>query len=131
MAVVRELVVDHVLFVVKDLRASRAFYTAALEPLGFKVTYEQEDGIGLGTEDADDFAIFHGKLGEPTTTAAHVAFVAESREAVDTFFEKAMAAGGTEIRRPGVRPEYHAGYYAAFVYDPDRNNVEAVHHGPP
>src|SRR6266508_2141172 len=118
MAVVRTIVVDHVLFVVKDLRASRAFYTTALGPLG------------LGDDNADDFAIFEGKLGEPTTTAAHVAFAAESREAVDAFFEAAMAAGGTEIRRPGIRPEYHAGYYAAFVYDPDRNNVEAVYHGP-
>jgi predicted lactoylglutathione lyase len=130
MAVVRALVVDHVLFVVKDLRASRAFYTAALEPLGYKVMYQQEDGLGLGAEGADDFAVFEGKLGEPTTTAAHVAFVAESREAVDAFFDAAIASGGTEIRRPGVRPEYHAGYYAAFVYDPDRNNVEAVYHGP-
>ena len=130
MTVVRSTVVDHVLFVVKNLKASRAFYTAALGPLGFKVMYEQEDGLGLGTDDADDFAIFEGKLGEPTSKAAHVAFVAESREAVDAFFEAAMAAGGTEIRRPGIRPEYHAGYYAAFVYDPDRNNVEAVYHGP-
>jgi predicted lactoylglutathione lyase len=130
MAVVRTVVVDHVLFVVKDLRASRAFYTAALEPLGFKVTSEQEDGFNMGLDKADDFAIFGGKLGEPTTTASHVAFTAESREAVDAFFQAAVAAGGTEIRRPGVRPEYHAGYYAAFVYDPDRNNVEAVYHGP-
>jgi predicted lactoylglutathione lyase len=130
MAVVRTIVVDHVLFVVKDLRASRAFYTTALEPLGYQVMSEQEDGLNLGLGKADDFAIFQGKLGEPTTTAAHVAFAAESREAVDAFFEKAMAAGGTEIRRPGIRPEYHAGYYAAFVYDPDRNNVEAVYHGP-
>ena len=130
MAVVREIVVDHVLFVVRDLRASRAFYTAALEPLGFKVMSEQEDGVNLGVESADDFAIFQGKLGEPTTTAAHVAFAAESREVVDAFFEAAITAGGTEIRRPGIRPEYHSGYYAAFVYDPDRNNVEAVYHGP-
>jgi catechol 2,3-dioxygenase-like lactoylglutathione lyase family enzyme len=130
MAVVRPVVVDHVLLVVKNLRASRAFYTAALEPLGFKVMSEQEDGLNLGVEKADDFAIFQGKLGEPTTTAAHVAFTAESREAVDAFFDAAMSAGGTEIRRPGIRPEYHTGYYAAFVYDPDRNNVEAVYHGP-
>lgn len=122
--------VDHVLFVVKDLRASRAFYTAALEPLGYKVMDEQEDGLGLGVEKADDFAIYQGKLGEPTTTAAHVAFVAESKEAVDAFFQAGIAAGGTEIRRPGLRPEYHGGYYGAFVFDPDRNNVEAVYHGP-
>jgi catechol 2,3-dioxygenase-like lactoylglutathione lyase family enzyme len=130
MPVSRAIVVDHVLFVVKKLGASRAFFTAALEPLGFRVAYEQEDGVAFGLEGADDFAVFEGKLGEPTTTAAHVAFVAESREAVDAFFAAAIATGGTEIRGPGFRREYHAGYYAAFVFDPDGNNIEAVHHGP-
>lgn len=130
MAVVRAVVVDHVLFVVKDLRASRRFYRAALEPLGFRMMNEQEDGMSFGVKEADDFAIYQGKPGEATTTAAHVAFVTESNEAVDAFFAAAMAAGGRENRPPGYRPEYHPGYYAAFVFDPDGNNVEAVHHGP-
>jgi catechol 2,3-dioxygenase-like lactoylglutathione lyase family enzyme len=130
MAVVRTLVVDHVLFVVRDLGASRAFFSAALEPLGFLVVYEQEDGLAFGVKGSDDFAVHLGKPGEATTTAAHVAFVAEDREAVDAFFAAATAAGGREKHRPGVRPEYHAGYYAAFVYDPDGNNIKAVHHGP-
>jgi catechol 2,3-dioxygenase-like lactoylglutathione lyase family enzyme len=129
MAVVRGVVVDHVLFVVKNLGASRRFYRAALEPLGFELISEQEDGVAFGMKDADDFAVFQGKPGEATTAAAHLAFVAEDKESVDSFFAAAMAAGGRENRPPGYRPEYHAGYYAAFVFDPDGNNVEAVHHG--
>lgn len=130
MAVVRAVVVDHALFVVRDLRVSRRFYRAALEPLGFQMMNEQEDGVAFGVKEADDFAIFQGKPGETTTTAAHVAFVAEDKESVDAFYAAAMAAGGRENRPPGYRPEYHPGYYAAFVFDPDGNNVEAVHHGP-
>jgi catechol 2,3-dioxygenase-like lactoylglutathione lyase family enzyme len=126
----RTIVVDHVLFVVQDLAASRRFYVAALEPLGFSLLYEQPDCASFGLEGADDFAVCQGKLGEPTTTASHVAFVAESREAVDAFFRAAIGAGGKAKHAPGLRPEYHAGYYAAFVWDPDDNNVEAVHHGP-
>jgi catechol 2,3-dioxygenase-like lactoylglutathione lyase family enzyme len=129
MALVRAVVVDHVLFVVRNLQASRRFYRAALEPLGFRLMSEQEDGVAFGVKDADDFAIYQGKPGEPTTTAAHVAFVTEDRQSVDAFFSAAMAAGGRENRPPGYRPEYDAGYYAAFVFDPDGNNVEAVHHG--
>src|SRR5947209_6894394 len=129
MAVVHTAVVDHVLFVVGDLRASRAFYTAALGPLGFQAMNEEEEGVAFGAEGAEDFAIYQGKPGERTTTAVHVAFVADSREAVDAFFAAAMTAGGVEKHRPGLRREYHAGYYAAFVYDPDGNNIEAVHHG--
>jgi catechol 2,3-dioxygenase-like lactoylglutathione lyase family enzyme len=129
MAVVRAVVVDHALFVVRNLQASRRFYRAALEPLGFRVMNEQEDGVAFGVKDADDFAVYQGKPGEATTTAAHVAFVAEDQQSVDAFFAAAMAAGGRENRPPGYRPEYHAGYYAAFVFDPDGNNVEAVHHG--
>jgi catechol 2,3-dioxygenase-like lactoylglutathione lyase family enzyme len=130
MAVVRSVVVDHVLFVVRDLQASRRFYRAALGPLGFEAVNAQEDGLSFGVKGADDFAVYQGKLGEPTTTGAHVAFMAEDKESVDAFFAAAMSAGGRENHPPGNRPEYHAGYYAAFVFDPDGNNIEAVHHGP-
>ena len=123
----RTVVVDHVVFVVSDLDASRRFYQAALAPLGFHVVSEEEKCVGFGLKGADDFAICRD--GEPSTRA-HVAFVAESREAVDAFFSAAMAHGGREKQAPGLRPEYHAGYYAAYVWDPDGNNVEAVHHGP-
>jgi len=123
---VRTAVVDHVLIVVSDLEPSRRFFEAALAPLGFGVVYEEEKCVDFGVKGSDDFAICRD--GEPSTRA-HVAFVAESREAVDAFFA-AMAHGGREKQAPGLRPEYHAGYYAAYVWDPDGNNVEAVHHGP-
>lgn len=130
MAVTRAIVVDHVLLVVSNLDASRRFYTAALEPLGFGVVSQQEDGVNYGVTGSDDFAVFQGALGEPTTTAAHVAFVAEGPQVVDAFFAAAMAAGGREHSSPRIRREYHSGYYAAYVYDPDGNNIEAVFHGP-
>jgi len=125
---VRRVVVDHVLFVVADLQQARQFYEAALAPLGFRVMYEQGDCVSFGLDKADDFAICQGD--EAPTTKAHVAFVAESREAVDAFFQAAMANGGRAKHRPSLRPEYHPGYYGAFVLDPHDNNVEAVHHGP-
>ncbi len=123
----RTVVVDHVLFVVSDLGASRRFYEAALAPLGFGVVSEEEKCVNFGLKGSDDFAICRD--GDPTTRA-HVAFVAETRGAVEAFFGAAMANGGREKRAPGLRPEYHAGYFAAYVWDPDGKTVEAVHHGP-
>jgi predicted lactoylglutathione lyase len=124
---VRRVVVDHVVLVVSDLAASRRFYEACLAPLGFSVLYEDGPCVAFGVEKADDFGICSD--GEPSTRA-HVAFVAESREAVEEFFRAAVASGGREKDPPRIHPEYHAGYYGAFVWDPDGNNVEAVHHEP-
>ena len=120
-------IVDHVLFVVSDLDASRALYTAALAPLGFEELYVQDDGLGYGTDGRDDFTIARG---EPVTTAAHVAFSAEGRDAVDAFFAAALANGATARGEPGVWTQYSERYYAAFVNDLHRNNVEAVWHAP-
>jgi catechol 2,3-dioxygenase-like lactoylglutathione lyase family enzyme len=124
---VRRIVVDHVLFVVEDLDASRRLYTAALAPLGFTELYVQEDGLGYGAEGLDDFSISRGS---PVTTAAHVAFEAEGREAVDAFFTAAVANGATVRGEPGVWTRYSERYYAAFVNDLHQNNVEAVWHAP-
>ncbi len=107
---VRRVVVDHVLFVVEDLDSSRRLYTAALAPLGL-----------------DDFAIFRGS---PVTTAAHVAFDADDRGAVDAFFEAALANGATVRGEPGVWVQWSDRYYAAFINDQHGNNVEAVWHAP-
>jgi len=123
---VRRVVVDHVLLQVKDLEASERFYTAALEPLGFTVLTRREDCVNFGADDMDDFAVCRSL--EPTARA-HVAFVSPSREAVDAFYARALEAGGRERIAPGIRKEYSPTYYAAFVYDPDGNNIEAVHHG--
>jgi catechol 2,3-dioxygenase-like lactoylglutathione lyase family enzyme len=124
---IRRVVVDHVLFVVSDLDASRRLYTAALAPLGYEELHVQHDGVSYGAEDLDDFAITRGT---PVTTAAHVAFAAEDRQAVDAFFEAAVANGATVRGEPGVWTQYSDRYYAAFVNDLHQNNVEAVWHAP-
>ena len=123
---VRTIVVDHVLLVVSDLEASRRFYNAALRPLGFAPMNEELNGLSYGVMGSDDFAIYQG---DEATTNAHVAFVAPDREAVESFYSAAMGAGGREKLPPALHPEYHPNYYAAFVFDPDGNNIEAVHHG--
>jgi catechol 2,3-dioxygenase-like lactoylglutathione lyase family enzyme len=123
----RRVVVDHVLFVVEDLDASRRLYTAALASLGYEELNVQEDGLSYGAEGIDDFAIF---AGSPVTTAAHVAFDAADRAVVDRFFETAVANGATPRGEPGVWVHYSDRYYAAFVNDLHRNNVEAIWHAP-
>src|SRR6266550_9002585 len=95
----RRIIVDHVLFVVEDLDASRRLYTAALAPLGYVELHVQDDGVHYGAEDLDDFAIYRGG---PVTTATHVAFAAEDRTAVDLFFDGAMSNGATIRGEPGV-----------------------------
>jgi catechol 2,3-dioxygenase-like lactoylglutathione lyase family enzyme len=124
---VRRVVVDHVLFVVEDLAASRRLYTAALAPLGYEELVVQADCVAYGIDDLDDFAICEGS---PVTSAAHVAFSADGREAVDAFFEAAVAAGAHARGEPGVWTQYSESYYAAFVNDLHGNNVEAVWHAP-
>jgi catechol 2,3-dioxygenase-like lactoylglutathione lyase family enzyme len=122
-------VIDHVDIVVRDLSASKELYGAALEPLGFAVVYEGAEAVGFGTRENDDFWIRQGP--QPMadrTTGVHLAFVATSNESVDGFFARAMAHGGREDKAPGLRPEFHAGYYAAFVWDSDGNHIEAVNH---
>jgi catechol 2,3-dioxygenase-like lactoylglutathione lyase family enzyme len=123
--VVRTVVVDHLSIRVRDLEASRRFYEAALAPLGFGVVSAPEGGTAFGLQGADDFWILEGD--EPSKRV-HVAFAAPHRAAVDAFYRAALEAGGRDNGPPGLRPEYHAGYYGAFVLDPDGNNVEAVHH---
>ena len=122
-------VLDHVSLRVRDLEASRRFYEAALAPLGFGVLYSDEGGSSFGRESADggadDFWILQG--GAPST-GVHVAFVARSRAAVEAFHRAALQAGGRDNGAPGYRPDYHEGYYGAFVFDPDDNNIEAVYH---
>ena len=122
---VRRVIVDHVLFVVADVDASRRLYTAALAPLGYEELYLQEDCVSYGADDLDDFTICRG---DPVTTAAHVAFSADSREAVDAFFAAAVANGATARGEPGVCTQYSERYYGAFVNDLHQNNVEAVWH---
>ena len=123
----RLIVVDHVLLVVEDLAACRRLYTAALAPIGFVELHVQDDGVSYGADDLDDFIIAQGS---PVTSAAHVAFDAPGRDAVDAFFEAAIANGATVRGEPGVWTQYSDRYYAAFVNDLHGNNVEAVWHAP-
>ena len=122
---------DHVALNVADYERSRAFYVQALAPLGIGIVMEmpQAKGIGLG-EDGKPY-LWITERGVPCTSA-HVALTAPDTGAVDAFYEAAIAAGGVDNGPPGPRPHYHEGYYAAFVLDPDGNNVEAVcHHARP
>jgi class 3 adenylate cyclase/catechol 2,3-dioxygenase-like lactoylglutathione lyase family enzyme len=112
--------IDHVHLRVRDLEASKRFYDAVLGALGHELT-----GEGEGYFSADE--LFASDDAEPTERL-HLAFQARDRDTVDAFFEAALAAGGRDNGRPGERG-YHPGYYAAYVLDPDGNNVEAVYHG--
>jgi len=114
--------IDHLAIPVSDLGVSKQFFVAALAPLGYKVIYDLEDAVGMGSEGFPAFWIDRGQPRGPL----HIAFAASDRAVVDTFYRAALAAGGRDNGIPGVRADYHPNYYAAFVHDPDGNNVEVV-----
>jgi catechol 2,3-dioxygenase-like lactoylglutathione lyase family enzyme len=123
---------DHIGLAVTDLARSRAFYEAALAPLGITVLEVIDENEAGGTAvmmgDSEPFFVFADN--EQPGEGTHVAFRASSRAQVDGFYEAAMAAGGKDNGAPGIRTQYHPNYYAAFVHDPDGINVEAVCHLP-
>ena len=119
--------IDHAGVTVSNVTRSKAFYRAALAPLGYQVLMEFEQFVGYGVPPKPDFWIGQGT---PNVPGVHVAFRAESRAMVDAFYEAAMAAGGNDNGPPGPRPQYHENYYGAFVLDPDGHNIEAVCHLP-
>jgi catechol 2,3-dioxygenase-like lactoylglutathione lyase family enzyme len=119
--------IDHVALYVTDIDRSRHFYEQALEPLGYTVALETGGFVGFAHEGSLQFAVRSGK---EATTTAHVAFQAGDRSVVDAFHAAATSAGGTDQGAPGVREHYHPSYYAAFVTDPDGNNIDAVCHKP-
>lgn len=122
----RGRLIDHLQLVVRDLAAARRFYTAVFRSLD----------VPLGGSGEDYFWADELFISSPDSAAAqgvltgrhHLAFQARSREMVDAFHAAALAHGGTDNGAPGERT-YHPGYYAAFVLDPDGNNIEAVYHG--
>ena len=136
-----ETIIDHLNIGVSDADRSRAFYEAALAPLGLKLLHaippgEAEAGgeqarlkgaiFGFGRQYKPLFWIVgNARVGEGT----HFAFIGRTRKEVDAFHEAALAAGGTDNGAPGVR-RYHENYYAAFVHDPDGINIEAVCNAP-
>ena len=122
----RGRLIDHIQLVVRDLAASRRFYEAVFEVLKVPVGGSAEDYFWsdeLFVSSADSKAA-QGKL----TGRHHLAFQAQDRAMVEAFHRAGLAAGGTDNGPPGQRP-YHPGYYAAFLLDPDGNNIEAVYHG--
>ena len=123
---------DHVSIAVSDIRRSICFYEKALAPLGitrlmsYGGTDEIPDHVGFGSDRKP--YLWLGK-GTPISGYVHIALGAVDRASVDAFHSAALAAGGIDNGAPGPRPHYHAGYYGAFVLDPDGCNLEAVHHG--
>jgi catechol 2,3-dioxygenase-like lactoylglutathione lyase family enzyme len=118
--------IDHTAVNVSDLDASKQFYNEALKPLGYSLVFEVGNFLGYADSQMPNF----GVVQRGPTGGGHVAFTCEDRGAVDAFFESATKAGGRDNGPPGVREHYHASYYAAFVHDPDGNNIEAVCHKP-
>lgn len=125
---------DHIGFSVSNMKVSRIFYEMALKPLGIapvmevtpEMTGTSESHVGFGA----GRPFFWIGTGGKVSAGTHVAFAAENRRIVDEFYAAAMAAGGRDNGKPGLRPHYHENYYGAFVLDPDGNNIEAVCHSP-
>ncbi len=118
---------DHVGFAVGDFARSRAFYAAALAPLGIAVMGEGEDWAMLGRDGKPQFWL--GAHGTPPGRI-HLAFAADDRAQVRAFHAAALAAGGRDNGGPGLRPQYAPDYYGAFVISPDDHNIEAVCRAP-
>jgi catechol 2,3-dioxygenase-like lactoylglutathione lyase family enzyme len=119
---------DHVTIGVSNIDQSKEFYDRALGPLGITRLYAEGEGFagyGIGRK-----AFFWIGWRDTPQTGAHIAFTAQDRAVVDRFHREAIAAGGRDNGKPGIRPNYHPNYYGAFVLDPDGHNIEAVCHSP-
>ena len=112
---------DHIGLHVRDIEASRRFYAAVLAPLGHVL---DSSGTGFGPKDTPALWLYEAR--KAAGEGAHVAFCTSSRAAVDRFHRAGLAAGGRDNGSPGLRADYGPTYYAAYVVDPDGNNLEAV-----
>ena len=119
---------DHVVFGVSDYATSKAFFLKALEPLGVTVALEGPLGVELCTPKSKSSLCLFPTQEKPAYL--HLAFTAENRRQVEAFYRAALEAGGKDNGAPGLRPQYHAHYYAAFVIGPDGHNIEVVCHEP-
>ena len=115
---------DHIGLHVRDLTTSISFYTAALAPLGFVLCSRDDTSAGFGPKGAPALWLYAAPKSKPTPI--HVAFTSSKRPPVDKFHAAGVSSGGKDNGKPGVRADYSPTYYAAFVVDPDGNNVEAV-----
>jgi catechol 2,3-dioxygenase-like lactoylglutathione lyase family enzyme len=116
---------DHLGVRVSDLAASVRFYGAALSSLGHVVSSQDNSSAGLGPKDEPALWLYAAEKGK-ANKGVHIAFRAQNRAAVDRFHREGLEAGGKDNGAPGVRTDYSPKYYAAFLIDPDGNNVEAV-----
>ncbi|HEV2213580.1 MAG TPA: VOC family protein [Gammaproteobacteria bacterium] len=116
---------DHISLSVADAERSKAFYAKTLAPLGFKLISEYAGGFGIAAEDGTTLWV---AAGAPQKPIAHIALRAADRKTVQAFHKAALAAGGKDNGEPGLRENYSPTWYAAYVLDPDGNNVEAVCH---
>ena len=126
--------IDHTGLTVSNFTRSKAFYTQARAPIGYKLLAEFPASVtgsavvaGFGEPPKPDFWVASGT---PNVPPIHIAFRVPTRALVDAFYKAAMAAGGRDNGAPGLRIHYHANYYGAFVRDPDGHNIEAVCHEP-
>lgn len=125
--------IDHTGVNVSDFLKSKAFYLAALAPIGYRLLMDLPKEVtqstnvaGLGEPPKPDFWLIEAP---PQKPEIHVAFRASSRQQVDEFYAAAIKAGGRDNGPPGIRAHYHPNYYGAFVLDPDGHNIEVVYHG--
>lgn len=116
--------IDHVHLIVADVPASRRFYDAVFAAIGRRVDHD-----GEGWFSCDELFVSDASLSTTGPSHVHLAFQAPDEETVRRFHAAALGAGGREHGAPGERPQYHPGYYGAFVLDPDGNNIEVVFHG--
>jgi catechol 2,3-dioxygenase-like lactoylglutathione lyase family enzyme len=124
----KRLVIDHIGVGVRDYEESLEFYSRALAPLGLELVAEtgtDNRAAGFGYKGRDDFWIHEGR----PVGRSHIAFEAQSQEQVDAFHAAALEASGRDNGPPGIRTEYSPSYYAAYILDPNGNNIEAVFHG--
>jgi catechol 2,3-dioxygenase-like lactoylglutathione lyase family enzyme len=119
------MAIDHIGFAVSDFARSKAFYLAALAPIGMAIVSEGEGWAMMGKDGKPQF--WFGAFGSPPGPI-HLAFSAANRAEVQAFHKAALEAGGRDNGAPGIRGHYHPNYYGAFVFDPDGHNLEAVCH---
>lgn len=119
--------IDHIGIDVSNYQRAKKFYTAALSSLEYTLLAEYGETAGFGADGLPDFWISQGSATKPIV---HVAFQCRKREQVDMFYAAALRAGGTDNGAPGIRADYSPTYYAAFIFDPDGHNIEAVCHAP-
>jgi catechol 2,3-dioxygenase-like lactoylglutathione lyase family enzyme len=122
--------IAHVGIQVSAIEESKKFYVAALAPIGYQMIREYgvttnrvTPSAGFGEPPRADFWLYQGR---PNSVNTHIAFLVKTRAAVNTFHQAALAAGGKDNGKPGLRPQYSASYYAAFALDPDGYNIEAM-----